>query len=136
MDYEKMAEELLNIHAGLLRVSANRMMDRFVRGELFVLNYLIQHDGTAFPKGLSNVMEVSTARIAALLNQIEKKGWIIRSTDGEDNRQTIITLTEAGGSEVEDTRRDIVQEVVKMLKGIGAEDANELLRIERKIMKI
>ncbi|MBO5620145.1 MAG: transcriptional regulator [Butyrivibrio sp.] len=136
MDYKKMAEELLNINAGLLRVSANRMMDRFVRGELFVLNYLIQHDGTAFPKDLSNAMEVSTARIAALLNQIEKKGWIIRSTDGEDNRQTIITLTEAGKSEVEDTRRDIVQEVVKMLKGIGAEDANELLRIERKIMKI
>lgn len=65
-----------------------------------------------------------------------KKGWIIRSTDGEDNRQTIITLTEAGKSEVEDTRLSIVQEVAKMLNGIGAEDAEELLRIERKIMKM
>ncbi len=136
MNYESMAEELLSIRAGLLHVPANRMMNEFVRGELFVLNYLMAHSGTVFPKDLSKGMGVSSARIAALLNQIEKKGWIVRTTDMNDCRQTIITLTDDGKKEVEKTRKEIVKAVAQMLESIGPENAEELLRIERKIMKI
>lgn len=136
MDYESMAEELLTIHARLLHVPANQMMDHFSRGEFFVLNYLMAHHGTAFPKELSRGMDVSSARIAALLNQMEKKGWIVRAADLEDCRQTIITLTDNGKKEVERTRATIVSAVMQMLTSIGPEDAQELLRIERKIMKI
>lgn len=135
MNYESMAEELLSIRAGLLHVPANQMMNDFVRGELFVLNYLMVHGGTAFPKDLSRGMDVSSARIAALLNQMVKKEWVIRAADTEDCRQTIITLTEKGRKEVEKKRTEIVEVVVQMLKNIGPEDAKELLRIERKIMK-
>lgn len=136
MNYESMAEELLSIRAGFLHVPVNQMMNNFARGELFVLNYLMAHRGTAFPKDLSKGMEVSSARIAALLNQMEKKGWLVRSMDTEDCRQTIITLTENGKAEVEKTRRDILNAVVKMLESIGPEDTEQLLRIERKIMEI
>lgn len=135
MNYESMAEELISIRAGLLHVPANQMMNDFVRGELFVLNYLIVHSGFAFPKDLSRSMGVSSARIAALLNHMEKKGWVVRVADTEDCRQTIITLTETGRAEVETKKAEIVEAIVQMLKRIGPEDAEELLRIERKIMK-
>lgn len=136
MDYESMAEELLGIRAELLRVPANRMINEFARGELFVLNYLMAHSGTIFPKDLSKVMKVSSARIAALLNQMEKKGWIVRTTDMNDCRQTIIALTDDGKKEVEKARKEIVQAGAQMLEKIGPEDAKELLRIERKILKM
>lgn len=135
MNYESMAEELLRIRAGLLHVPVTQMMNDFVRGELFVLNYLLVHSGIAFPKDLSRGMGVSSARVAALLNQMVKKGWVVRVADTEDCRQTIITLTETGRTEVEEKRSEIIEAVVQMLKNIGPEDAEELLRIERKIMK-
>lgn len=134
MDYETIAEELLSIRSRLLHVPANQMMNEFVRGELFVLNYLLIHNGRAFPKDLSRSMDVSSARIAVLLNQMARKGWIVRAADTEDCRQTVITLTDVGRREVTQKRVEIVEAVVQMLKNIGQEDAKELLRIERKIM--
>ena len=130
-----MAEELLSIRAELLHIRANQMMDNFSRGEMFVLNYLAVHGGTAYPKDLSKGMDVSSDRIAAVLNQMEKKRWINRTVDTADSRQTVITLTDTGQQEIECRKEEIVDAVAQMLRGIGPEDAKELLRIERKIMK-
>lgn len=130
-----MAAELLYIRAELLHVHANQMMDNFARGELFVLNYLAEHGGTAYPKDLSKEMGVSSARIAAILNQMGKKNWISRITDTIDLRQTIITLTDNGRQEIESRKEEIIDAVIQMIKNIGPDDAKELLRIERKIIK-
>lgn len=135
MDYKSMAEELLRVRAELLRVPANQMVNEFVHGELFVLNYLLVHGGTAYPKELSKEMSVSSARIAALLNQMEKKGWITRATDVVDTRQILITLTPLGKKVVMRKKDEIVNEVVQVLEKIGPDDAKELLRIQRKIMR-
>lgn len=134
MDYQKIAEELLEIRAEQLKIPANQQMSRLVKGELFVLNYLSTHNKVAFPKELSREMAVSTARIAVILNHMEEKGWIIRTEDTEDNRQTIVTLTDSGCTEIERNRREVIESVVKMLELIGADDARELVRIQRKIV--
>lgn len=136
MDYQKMAEELLENHAQQLKVPASRQMSQLLKGELFVLNYLSIHNRTAYPKELSREMVVSTARIAALLNAMEGKGWIRRSGDAADSRQTIVTLTDAGRTEIETKRREIIGSVVEMLEALGPDDAQEFLRIERRIVEI
>ena len=134
MDYERIAEELLEIRANLLRLPANRMMNEFVHGEMFVLSYLLACGENVYPKDLSRKMGVSTARIAALLNQMERKGWIKRIDDPKDSRQKQILLTDSGKQIISAKKKELIAEVVKMLEKIGCEDAEELLRIQKKIM--
>lgn len=134
MDYQKMAEELLTIRAEQLKIPANQQMSRLVRGELFVLNYLLTHNRIAYPKELSKEMVVSTARIAVILNHMEEKYWIVRTNDTEDNRQTIVTLTDRGYEEIQKKRMEVIDSVTKMLETIGLNDAQEFLRIQKKIV--
>lgn len=135
MDYQTIAKELLSIRAYLVQNPVHRMMDEFVHGEYCVLNYLMNHSESIYPKDLSKEMSVSTARVAALLKQMEKKGWITRNADVIDNRQTIISLTDEGKIEINSKREEIIDAVVNMLKEIGSEDAKELLRIQHKMIK-
>lgn len=134
MEYQKMAEELLAVRAEQLKVPVDQKLSKLVKGELFVLNYLSTHNGVAYPKELSKEMVVSTARIAAILNAMEKKGWITRAEDAQDNRQTIVTLTEDGCKEIEIYRREVIDSVTEMLEIIGPDDSRELLRIQKKIV--
>lgn len=133
MDYEKIAAELLHIRAEFARIPEHQKINEFARGEFFVLNYLLAHEGTAYPKDLSREMKVSSARIAALINQTDKKGWTMRTADAEDSRQTLITMTEAGREAIMNKKREIFNMVVEMLRELGEEDAAELLRIKRRI---
>ncbi|EOS38368.1 hypothetical protein C808_02569 [Lachnospiraceae bacterium M18-1] len=134
MNYQKMAEELLAIRAEQLKVPANQQMSKLIKGELFVLNYLSTHNRVAYPKELSREMVVSTARIAVILNHMEEKKWITRTGDVDDNRQTIVTLTDKGCEEIEKKRTEVIVSVAKMLEQIGADDAQEFLRIQKKIV--
>ena len=134
MDYSALASELLEIRAGLLPVPATQQLSQMVKGELFVLNYLLLHEGIIHPKELSEKMAVSTARIASLLNHMEEKHYIERCHDQEDNRQTIVRLTKEGREAIHHTRQKVLQSVADMLEDLGPEDAEAYVRIQKKIL--
>lgn len=135
MDYVSIAKELLSIRAKLMQVPANKKMNEFTKGELYVLNYLDKHSGTAYPKDISREMQVSTARIAAILGQMERKDWIERASDAEDTRQIIVSLTQRGTDFLRAKEEEIIGSVVSMLENLGEDDSKELLRIQCKMMK-
>ena len=134
MDYSSLANELLEIRANLLPVPATQQLSQMVKGELFVLNYLLLHEGMIHPKELSEKMAVSTARIANLLNHMEEKHYIERCHDTSDSRQIIVRLTEKGRESIQNTRRKVLQSVAAMLEEIGPEDAENFVRIQKKIL--
>lgn len=133
MYYETLAKELLDIRSKLLQVPANQKLSQMLRGELFVLNYLNECKGPVHPKELSEKLSVSTARIAKLLGHMEEKGLIRRSEDGDDRRQTIVTLTPEGRQAVDRARLEVIVGLAGMLEGIGPDDAREYIRIQEKI---
>ena len=135
MEYRKVAIELLDIWRKVSGTEVCRKMNSFVIGEYFVLNYLLNSEKRVYSKDISREMDVTTARVAAILNQIEKKGWIERTQDCDDNRQTIVSITEEGIKVIREKRREITDEVVTVLEKIGEKDAEELLRIQRKIIE-
>ena len=133
MDYQSLAGELLRTREELLQVPAQQKLSRMMRGELFVLNYLYSHDTEVHPTELSRKLSVSTARIAKLLSHMEEKGLIRRSEDGDDRRQTIVTLTPEGRQAVDRARLEVIAGLAGMLEGIGPDDAREYIRIQEKI---
>ena len=133
MDYTALANELLRVRANLLLVPASQQLSQIVRGEMFVLNYLVTHENTVHPKELSEKMAVTTARIASLLNHMEEKKLIRRCTDPDDSRQVDVVLTEEGRSAIQAIRQRVISYVSAMLKDLGPEDAEAYIRIQNKI---
>ena len=43
MDYTALANELLGVRVNLLQVPASQQLSHIVKGEMFVLNYLVTH---------------------------------------------------------------------------------------------
>ncbi|MGM9648650.1 MAG: MarR family winged helix-turn-helix transcriptional regulator [Butyricicoccaceae bacterium] len=134
MDYRELAQELVQMRAEMQQLQFNREISKSIKGEAFVLYYLMQHERTAYPKVLSQQMHVSTARIATILNHLESKQLIVRMTDPADSRQVIVTLTDTGAEEIRRQREKMLGHVVHMLKLLGEEDAQAYVRIQKKIL--
>lgn len=134
MDYKEMAKQLLYIRTEQNRKLPYDDLSLAMRGELFVLNYLTIQAYNVHPKELSESLNVSTARIAKLLNQLEKKGLILRQVDPNDNRQLIVIATEEGVQMAKEVRDQLLSRICNMLEILGPEDSAEYLRIQQKIL--
>ena len=130
MDYMKLAKELLDIRVKLVQVPFVQILSKMERGETFVLNYLVTHDGPIHPKNLS------TARIATLLNKLEEKNQVRRYVDPDDKRQLIVVLTDEGREKILQHRAEILPDIRDFLEELGAEDAQAYIRIEQKLWKM
>ncbi|MGN1014414.1 MAG: MarR family winged helix-turn-helix transcriptional regulator [Butyricicoccus sp.] len=138
MNYREIAMELFQLRSSLphrqMRTERRRM-DIF-QGELFVLNYLFEHESWSYPKELSRNLVMSTARVAAILRTLQKNGLLTRTTDPKDNRQIIVRLTEEGRRRIEERRENALDYMVRMLEYLGPEDAQAYLRIQKKLMQM
>ena len=133
MNYANLANELLGVRANLLLVPASQQLSQMVKGEMFVLNYLVTHETIIHPKELSEKMAVTTARIASLLNHMEEKKLICRYPDPNDSRQIVVVLTQEGKEEIQQIRAKVISYVSAMLEELGPEDAVAYIRIQKKI---
>lgn len=133
VDYYTLAEQLMELHVALHIIPINQELAALERGMFFALNFLMFHKRSAYPKELSRGMGVSSARVAALLNHLEKEGLIQRRPDPKDNRQVIVSLTENGIHAIRQKRKEILETVAQTLEELGPEDAQEFLRIQQKL---
>lgn len=136
MNYDDLADELINLKATIPHVEAEHRLSRMIKGEVFVLNYIYAKEGESYPKDISKSMMVSTARIARILRTLEKKGFITRTVDVSDNRKVVLGLTEEGRRIVALHRKELKNSVKNMLEKLGEEDAKAYVRIQKKLATI
>lgn len=129
MEFSVLADQFLQIMERLPRGAHPAVISELSRGELFLLNYLFTHGGTGRPGEMSAAMRTSTARTAAALGNMEKKGWILRRPDEEDHRHTLVRLTEEGKAYIRGMRCTATDRLVRVLEELGEEDTREYLRI-------
>ena len=95
----------------------------FSQGEMRLLGCL--HAGADGRTAL----ELSTARIAAMLNNLERKGAITRARDEADRRRVVVRLTAQGREEVQTSYDAAVVCLAEVYRRMGEEDTRELLRL-------
>ena len=103
------------------------------RGYGFILDYLEQADGEISPRDFAEKLNVSPARITALLNKMEKSGFITRSTSSKDARRVIIEITPAGIAFVDNLREHTLSKVAQMLDRVGKENIETYIKISQQI---
>lgn len=131
MDYRACAEELLQVvshNEEAIRLVLNNLTDLF-HGELGALTYLLNQHDSANAKDLSQKLRINTSRVAAILNSLEKKGYIERRQDPRDKRMVRVLLTEAGIRYAEKRREEVIDLAAGTLAYLGEEDTREWLRI-------
>ena len=85
---------------------------------------------------LARELNVSTARIAALLRKMEKSRLIIRYRSAVDARQTVVEMTEEGNLYVNTMKEQMLQKMELLIEKVGKEDIEEFIRISHKIKEV
>ena len=120
IDSELLAERLVDQTELLFRNGPQKQIGKHAQGECFVLRCLARSPKPLLPSDLSAMTQSSTARIAVVLNTLEKKGYITRAIDPADRRRVLVSLTSVGAE----------------LAELGEADAEEYLRITERILSI
>lgn len=106
------------------------------RGEERVLLFLYKQSSHIMVGDLTEAFGLSTGRMANILRQLEEKNMITRTQQKDDKRKYEVTLTKKGLKHVEELFKDLQEAHQKFLKQMGKKDAEELLRLLEKAVKI
>lgn len=138
MDYTFYAKELLEYLVDSERkghiIQGN--ISRITKGEDALIQYLMLEGDGICANQISNHFGVNTSRVAAILNSLTKKGYVERQVDLSDKRKIRVYITEKGKIYGDNTRKEVLSKVVKILELLGENDAREYIRIQKRIIDI
>lgn len=103
------------------------------KGINFILGYLEETKHEVIAKDLAQALNVSTARIATLLNKMEKKDLIQKHNSTKDARKTVIILTKKGQHLTTQYKEVLIDITIKMIEEVGMEDLEKFIEISKKM---
>lgn len=136
MDYCKLTTELLEKTYLLGKLPSQKRIGDLLKGELFVLDFLIHNGDVSTPSEIAAALGVSTARIAVVLRVLERKGLLARQTDSSDHRKTNVTITDTGKEIISKRHDEMFKSVEFVLRELGETDAREYIRIVSRVVEI
>jgi len=136
MDYEELAKQFLHNSFQFRKRGHQKKIDETMQGEAFAILYILRQGDIVLPSEISNEMNISSARVAAMLNSLENKGLVTRQMDKSDRRKILVELTQEGKEMAEKHNQMVVNNTARMLELLGEHDAKELLRIIGKLAKL
>lgn len=128
---EKAKEFLRRFHASRPKAFMDKL-DENDRGMFTVMHFLFFSD-RATAGDISAELGMSTPRVAAALNALQRKGFVSRTASDEDRRVRIVELTEAGRAEIQKCDEAVERAVAYLYDVIGERDLEEYLRISEAI---
>ena len=108
-------------------------LDTVLTGVGYVLTYLDSADGVVLAGDLARELNVSTARIAALLNKMERNGLVMRTGTPDDARKTVVEITQAGRIFLHERQKELMRMADVLIEKVGKDDINEFIRISGEI---
>ena len=136
MPYDLLAQELFDVMDPEKHRPPNRRMDQVMRGEMAVMR-LLEAESAPLPAGeISKKLCMTTARVAAVLGSLEKKGLAQRGEDPQDKRRVMVEITQAGRDFNAQRRMEVLGSMRGMLMQLGEADAREYVRLTRRAIEI
>ena len=136
MDYEKLAAEMVKDLHQLQNLKPHKQLGECMQGEHFVIMYIAQQRGSVLPSKISKIMGISSARIAAALNSLERKGLVTRQIDPNDRRRILVDLTPAGQAKAAAKTQLLRERTTLMLTLLGEDDAKDLVRLIKRLVAL
>ena len=105
-------------------------------GETVILKKLSMTDRCFLPGELSDMMHMSSARVAMTLKNLEHKGLIERNVNKKDRRKVLVTITERGREQVTKIEDEFAARMRQVTDELGEEDSGEYIRIVGRLIEI
>lgn len=99
------------------------------RGEEQVLLLLYFRNAPACAGDFAVCLGLTSGRVANLLKQLERKGYIMRISDAKDRRKVQISLTEEGKQYACKVYEKTLCEYKSLFAQLGDQDAQEFMRV-------
>ena len=135
MTYTELAQQLAEINKKMVKLPAYAEIADIGRGEGVLLSCLAQHDGQATPVELSEALDVSTARISALLNKMERKQWITRQKHPDNRKNVLVLLLPAGAQEYEARSELFSRSTIAFFETLGEERAALFVELQDEMVR-
>ncbi|WP_427813337.1 MarR family winged helix-turn-helix transcriptional regulator [Enterococcus sp. 22-H-5-01] len=116
------------------RHGAFSKIEKSSKGASIVIKVLDRLGEPTNPKYLADTSNLSTARIAAVLNNLEKRGLVIRTMDPDDRRRINVSLTEAGKKVAKSEKQEMRAKIIQVFELMGEEDTKKYLELTAKFV--
>jgi DNA-binding MarR family transcriptional regulator len=136
MNYLGLARQFLNSLFQLKKHGHRKKISENMQGEALAMLYVLEQKDIVLPSEMSNEMNISSARVAAMLNSLESKELITRQIDKTDRRKILVSLTQKGIELALKHRQQVENHTAQILELLGEHDASELIRITEKLVKL
>jgi len=140
MNYEELAIQMMQNIGNLWKGKRQKRINESMQGEKFALKYLLHRNllrqCETLPNEISREMGTSSARTAATLNSLERKGYIERAINRNDRRQILVSLTNQGRDHAQRHYDEHLAMMTEVLRELGKDDAQEFVRLIEKVEKI
>jgi DNA-binding MarR family transcriptional regulator len=133
VNYDEFAIELLGKICTLKKTKPQKLFVDALHGESFAISYIAKSNSDVLPSEIGQAMEVSSARIATILNNLEKKELVTRRIDPQDRRKVLVGITQKGKDYADNRHNSIVKGISQILQELGEHDANECIRLSERI---
>lgn len=133
MDVKSDAEELMEKFRSCAPKKFFSSVEEAERGIGFILVFLYKSDGEVIAGDIAREMNVTTARVAALLKKMEKSGLITRECSSKDGRRTVVRITGKGTDAVVRKRAELLKRTELLIEKVGKKDLEDFIRISKKI---
>lgn len=110
-----------------------RAMDATQVGIGAVLRLLSESEETVTAGKIADFMNVSTARVAALLKKMEVKELILRESSADDARVTVVRLSSKGEDTAARIRENMLANISAVIDTVGMERILEFAEISKEI---
>lgn len=104
--------------------------------EMAVLNIIAQTPGPHTSVMLSEILRVSKPMITAHLTSLLDKGYITKEQSKDDKRAYYIIPTEKATALVESAKRDMDQQLTRLMEGLGETEFDKLVSLAQTASKI
>jgi DNA-binding MarR family transcriptional regulator len=113
-----------------------KQIDRYSSGESLLLRLLALNKGPAHPSELRQRACTSSARVAATLGTLEKKGLLAREVDRQDRRRVLVTITDEGRERAEREIAEMSADLEAVFRVLGKADTEGFIRILDRLFDI
>ncbi|MDE7310752.1 MAG: winged helix DNA-binding protein [Eubacterium sp.] len=128
---ERVLKRLEQVHPA----NCFKRMDEVQAGIGAVLRLLYESNEAVTAGKISEVLGVSTARVAVLLRKMVSKGLVTKEQGVMDARITIVRLTEFGMKKFKEMKDDMCEQMGMVIDAIGEERLMEFIAIAEEIQK-
>lgn len=110
-----------------------KRLDDCEHGLFVILRMLNRATGEIVAGDIADALNMSTPRVAAALNALERKGYAVRAESQTDRRKTVVRITDEGRRAVQASEDMVLGLVEHILQSVGEADLDEFIRVSGKI---